>query len=126
MIFNQVSKRVKLERADIVKYQLLTHFYLEKINVSQADLECLTMLVFNPEIDLTDFCNHASDEGIFKTPQSVRNAVSRFERMGVIDKAGKSRKVIKVSDKLNIQSQGNVLLDYKFVSIEPEEVQGNS
>lgn len=111
-----------MDRAGIVKYQLITYCYLEKINVSQADLDCLTMLSFNPEMDLTDFCNHVSDEGIFKTPQSVRNAVSRFERIGVIEKSGKSRKVVKISDKVNVITSGNILLDYKFVSIESEEV----
>lgn len=122
MIVNQVSKKVKLDKDILVKYQLLTHCYLEKINVSNADLDCLTMLAFNEEIELTEFCNYASDEGVFKTPQSVRNAIIKFERKGMIEKNGKSRKMIKLSDNLNIQVKGNVLLDYKFVSIEPQEV----
>lgn len=122
MIVNQVSKKVKMSKDDIVKYQLLTHCYLERINVSNADLNCLTMLAFNNEIELTEFCNYASDEGIFKTPQSVRNAIIKFERKGMIEKNGKGRKMIKLSDSLNIQSTGTVLLDYKFVSIESQEV----
>ena len=122
MIVNQVSKKVKMERQDIVKYQLLTHCYLEKINVSNADLDCLTMLAFNEEVELTEFCNNASDEGIFKTPQSVRNAVIKFERKGMIEKNGKGRKMIKLASTLNVQAKGNVFLDYKFVSIEPQEV----
>ena len=122
MIVNQVSKKVKMERQDIVKYQLLTYCYLEKINVSNADLDCLTMLAFNEEVELTEFCNNASDEGIFKTPQSVRNAVIKFERKGMIEKNGKGRKMIKLAPALNVQAKGNVFLDYKFVSIEPQEV----
>ena len=122
MIVNQVSKKVKMERQDIVKYQLLTHCYLERITVSNADLDCLTMLAFNEEVELTEFCNNASDEGIFKTPQSVRNAVIKFERKGMIEKNGKGRKMIKLAPALNVQAKGNVFLDYKFVSIEPQEV----
>lgn len=122
MIVNQVSKKVKMGKGDIVKYRLLTHCYLEKINVSNADLDCLTMLAFNGEIELTEFCNNASDEGVFKTPQSVRNAVIKFERKGMIEKNGKGRKMIKLSPSLNVQAKGNVLLDYKFVSLESEEV----
>ena len=122
MIVNQVSKKVKMGKNDIAKYQLLTHCYLEKINVSNADLDCLTMLAFNGEIELTEFCNNASDEGVFKTPQSVRNAVIKFERKGMIEKNGKGRKMIKLSPSLNVQAKGNVLLDYKFVSLESEEV----
>jgi len=122
MIVNQVSKKVKLDKDIIVKYQLLTHCYLEGINVSNADLNCLTMLAFNEEIELTEFCNYASDEGVFKTPQSVRNAVIKFERKGMIEKNGKGRKLIKLSANLNIQVKGNVFLDYKFISLEPQEV----
>ena len=122
MIVNQVSKKVKLDKDILVKYQLLTHCYLEGINVSNADLDCLTMLAFNEEIELTEFCNYVSDEGVFKTPQSVRNAIIKFERKGMIEKNGKGRKLIKLSANLNIQVKGNVLLDYKFVSIEPQEV----
>ena len=122
MIVNQVSKKLKLDKDILVKYQLLTHCYLEGINVSNADLDCLTMLAFNEEIELTEFCNYVSDEGVFKTPQSVRNAVIKFERKGMIEKNGKGRKLIKLSANLNIQVKGNVLLDYKFVSIEPQEV----
>jgi hypothetical protein len=122
MIVNQVSKKVKMSKGDIVKYQLLTHCYLERITVSNADLDCLTMLAFNGEIELTEFCNYASDEGIFKTPQSVRNAVIKFERKGMIEKNGKGRKMIKLAPVLNVQAKGNVLLDYKFVSLESEEV----
>jgi len=120
MIVNQVSKKVKMSKGDIVKYQLLTHCYLERITVSNADLDCLTMLAFNGEIELTEFCNYASDEGIFKTPQSVRNAVIKFERKGMIEKNGKE--MIKLAPVLNVQAKGNVLLDYKFVSLESEEV----
>lgn len=122
MIVNQVSKRVKVGKKDIIKYQLLTYCYLERINVSNADLDCLTMLAFNGEIELTEFCNYASDEGVFKTPQSVRNAVIKFERKGMIEKNGKGRKMIKLHPTLNVQVEGTVLLDYKFVSLESEEV----
>lgn len=122
MIVNQVSKKVKMSKQDIVKYQLITYCYLEKINVSNADLDCLTMLAFNDEMELTEFCNYASDEGIFKTPQSVRNAVIKFERKGMIEKNGKGRKMIKLSPGLSVQARGNVLLDYKFVSIESQEI----
>jgi hypothetical protein len=43
-IVNQVDKRVRMNRWDIVKFQLMTHCYLFKIQVSEADLNCLTYL----------------------------------------------------------------------------------
>ena len=52
----------------------------------------------------------------------MRNAVIKFERKGMIEKNGKGRKMIKLAPALNVQAKGNVFLDYKFVSIEPQEV----
>jgi len=43
-IVNQVDKRVRMTTWQIVKYQILTHCYLYNIQVSEADLDCLTYL----------------------------------------------------------------------------------
>ena len=37
-IVNQVDKRVKMTRWDIVKFQLMTHCYLYKIPVSESEI----------------------------------------------------------------------------------------
>jgi hypothetical protein len=36
-IVNQVQKRAILSKSDVIKYQILTHCYLNKITVSDAD-----------------------------------------------------------------------------------------
>jgi hypothetical protein len=84
------------------------------------------MLAIQGETDLTDFCNTAADNNIFGCSQSVRNAVAKAERKGLIEfaKVGKSRKKIKISKEIVIQTTGNILLDYKFIRIEPEKSEG--
>ena len=43
-IVNQVQKKVVMSKNDVIKYQILTHCYINKITVSESDLDCLTLL----------------------------------------------------------------------------------
>lgn len=122
-IVNQVQKKVRMDLWECVKVQFLVHCFIKNIKISDLDLSCLSMLAIQGETDLTDFCNTAADNNIFGCSQSVRNAVAKAERKGLIEfvKVGKSRKKIKVSKEIVIQTSGNILLDYKFIRIEPQE-----
>lgn len=117
-IVNQVEKRVRLDPWRIVKYQILTYSYLYDIPVSEAELECITLLVFEGEQDLTTFCQKAFERKIFSSTQSVRNCLTKSERKGLIKKSGKNKKRIKVHPDINVVFQGNVLLDFKFLSLD--------
>lgn len=121
-IVNQIEKRVRMNIWDIVKYQILTHCYLQKIVLSEADLECLTFLAFKGEQELTQFCTQAADKKIFQSPQTVRNALNKAESKNLILKEGKSKKKITVHPDLKIQTNGNILLDYKFLAVETSQV----
>jgi len=126
MLVNKVDKRVKLEKRDVVRYQILTHCFLNNIQVSDSDLNCLTELGLLEQDELTSFCNKVADKKIFKTPQSVRNAINKAEKKNLLTKEGKSRKIIRLHKGLNVQVNGTVLLDFKFVAVEAEEVQGDN
>lgn len=117
-LVNQVDKRVRMNRWDIVKYQLLTHCYLYKIVVSESDLECLTLLAMEGEAELTSFCNKAHDQHIFSSIQSVRNCLTKVEKKKLIMKEGKNKKKIYINPDIKVHSSGNILLDFKFLSIE--------
>ena len=39
-IVNKVNKKVKMSRDDVIKYQILTHCFLNDIQISNSDLEC--------------------------------------------------------------------------------------
>ena len=121
-LVNQIDKRVKMDRFDIVKYQILTHCYLNKISVSEADLNCLTYLALEGDQELTTFCSKAHDQHIFSSIQSVRNCLTKAEKKHLIKKEGKNRKKIFIHPDLKVFSKGNILLDYKFLSVATQEV----
>lgn len=114
----QIEKRVRMEGWEIVKYQILTYCYLQKIVLSEADLNCLTFLAVLGETELTHFCTKAADKKIFQSPQTVRNALNKAENRKLITKEGKSKKRISIHPDMKIQTNGNILLDYKFLSLE--------
>jgi hypothetical protein len=120
-LVNQIDKRVKMDRFDIVKYQILTHCYLNKISVSEADLNCLTYLALEGDQELTSFCMKAHSKKIFSSIQSVRNCLTKAEKKNLIKKEGKNRKKIYINPDVNVYSKGNILLDFKFLSLETQE-----
>ena len=122
-LVNQVRKNVRLQKWDLVKFQILTHCYVNKILLSNADLECLTLLSFNEPIELSSFCSDASaeDDSIFKSPQSVRNSLNKSEKFNLISRSSSNKKMIMLNPQLKIQVKGNVLLDYKFFAHESKE-----
>jgi len=121
-LVNQVQKRVRMSKWDIVKFQIVTHCYLKKIAVSNADLDCLTLLSLNSPVELTDFCYDASeDHGVFKSPQTVRNSLNKAEKNGLVIKDPSNKKMISINNSLQIQTEGSVLLDYKFLANDTKE-----
>jgi hypothetical protein len=122
-LVNQVQKRVKMPKWDIVKFQIMAHCYINKIAVSESDLNCLTLLSFNEPIELTNFCLDASaeEDWIFKTPQTVRNCINKAEKNKLVMKDADNKKLIKLNPEIKIQTQGTILLDYKFLSYDTKE-----
>jgi hypothetical protein len=123
-IVNQVQKRVKMPKWDIVQFQILTYCFINRISINESDLNCLTLLSFNQPIALTDFCYDASSEEgwIFKSPQTVRNAINKAEKQNLVVKDVKNKKMIALNPDIKIQTEGTILLDYKFLGNDPEEV----
>jgi hypothetical protein len=116
-LVNQVQKRVKMPKWDVVKFQILTHCYINGMTMSESDLNCLTLLSFNQPIELTHFCYDASseEEWIFKSPQTVRNCINKAEKNGLVVKDADNKKLIMINPDLKLQTQGSILLDYKFL-----------
>jgi hypothetical protein len=122
-LVNQVQKRVRISKWDVVKFQILTHCYINKITMSESDLNCLTLLSFNQPIELTNFCLDASaeEDWIFKSPQTVRNSINKAEKQGLVIKDTSNKKLIRMNPDIKIQTEGTVLLDYKFLGHDTEE-----
>jgi hypothetical protein len=123
-LVNQVQKRVKMPKWDLVKYQILTHCYINKVSLSESDLDCLTLLSFNQPIELTDFCYDASSEEgwIFKSPQTVRNSINKSEKNQLIVRDDTNKKVIMLNPNMKVQTEGTVLLDYKFLGSDSQDI----
>jgi hypothetical protein len=111
-LVNQVQKRVRMPKWEIVKFQILTHCYINRIAVSESDLNCLTLLSFNEPIELTHFCYDASaeEEWIFKSPQTVRNCINKAEKNNLVIKDTSNKKLIMVHPALKIQSKVQLCL----------------
>jgi hypothetical protein len=122
-LVNQVQKKVKMPKWDVVKFQILTHCYINKIIMSESDLNCLTLLSFNQPIELTHFCYDASseEEWIFKSSQTVRNCINKAEKNNLVLKDATNKKIIMLNPDLKIQTEGTILLDYKFLGYDTKE-----
>lgn len=115
-IVKQVQKKVVMSKKDIIKFQLLTHCYIKSITVSNSDLECLTLLSNIGPIELTHFCYDAAEEHkIFKSQQTVRNCVNKCIKNNLIKKDSKNKKLISIDNKVNVETDGTIFLDYKFL-----------
>jgi hypothetical protein len=133
--FNVVDKKVNMTLEDIIKFQIVTYCYVNKVIVSDAELNCLTLLGLNKKIELSEFCNACCDPAnrdktpetsftkiIFKTPQTVRNCIARMTNHNIIHKDGLGHsKTIELNPSLKIQGTGNVLLNFKIYHIDTQE-----
>ena len=117
---NLVQKKVKMGHRDIIKYQLLTHCFMNDVQLSNNELECLTLLGAFGDYELSEICNIAVTKKIFKTAQSVRNFLTKATRINLVVKKGSNKKEIKLNDTLSIQTDGNIVLDYKIVYVTQE------
>ena len=113
----QVQKRAVMPKWEIVKFQILSHCYINRIVVSESDLNCLTLLSITGPMELTHFCYDASSDEqlIFKSPQTVRNSINKAIKNMLVIKENDDKKIIKLNPALMIQTEGDVLLDYKFL-----------
>lgn len=115
-LVNQVQKRVVMSKNDVIKFQILTHCYINGITMSESDLDCLTLLSLLGPIELSHFCYEASDEHkIFKSEQTVRNCINKCEKNNLVSKDPANKKIVLINPDLKVQIDGDVLLDFKFL-----------
>lgn len=114
MQVNIVEKKARLSLKGIVKFQILTHCYLNKIALSESELDCLTLLSIQSPVEITAFCNTVADEGIFKSCQTARNCLAKLEKSGLVLKEGKNKKILHLSKTMPIHHEGNIVYNVKF------------
>ena len=108
---------------DIIKYQLITESFINRIHITNSELDCLALLGAYGEYELADFCNSIVEEKIFSNPQTVRNFLNKAEKTDLILKKtikGSNRKRIRLNPSFNIQTDGNIVLDYTIAYVAQE------
>jgi hypothetical protein len=118
---NLVTKKVRMGHRDIIKYQLVTYCFVHDIQLSNNELNCLTLLGAYGEHELSEFCNSAVEEKIFKTSQTVRNFLTKASKLKLVRKDGTNKKSISLAGELKIQTSGNIVLDYKLIYVTEEQ-----
>lgn len=119
---NQITQKVKIPSLEeMVKLQLLIYCHFKNIRVSDADLNCLAYLAIEGDQELTQFCIKAADKKIFSGAQSVRNCLRKAEIKHLIMKEGKNKKKIYISPDISVITIGNILLDLKYIYVDPKE-----
>jgi len=116
-IVNKVEHKVYLCKSDIIKFQILTYCFLNKIPIADGELECLALLSQRGEQDLNQFCNLVFNEGIYASPQVTRNSLTKSERKTLVIKDGKNKKKVFLNPEIKLQTEGNILLDFKFAHL---------
>ena len=114
---NLVTKRVQMGRRDIIKYQLITECFINRIHITNAELDCLALLGAYGEYDMAEFCNSIVEEKIFSNSQTVRNFLNKASKSKLILKKankGSNRKKVRLNPSFNIQTEGTIVLDYKI------------
>ena len=117
--FNKVDKKVKLTLEEIIKFQIITHCYINHITISESEINCLTLLGLNHRDKDSSL---AYTKVIFKTPQTVRNCLAKLSNYNIISKVGLGHnKTVELNPELMVQVKGNILLDYKIFHIDSQE-----
>lgn len=117
------NKPVKMDLFETIKFQLMVHCFVNKISLNETEYNCLALLGCKGEMRLVEFCRLASDLGFLGNPTAVNNCLARVEKSKLFIKKGAGKKMIFLNPDLNMQTKGNLLLNYKIVRIESDELQ---
>lgn len=116
-----VNKQVSLSLIDIIKYQLNMHCFINKIRISPAQLDCLSMLGLYGEINMSDFCNEVVSEEIFGNVQTTRNFITKCVKDDLVTRSGLGNKLVSINKNLELLTEGTILLNLKIYHLETDK-----
>ena len=111
-----IEKKIRVKYADAIRLQIKMYCFMNKLSLSENEINCLVYLSAFSDYVLNDFCKKAADVGIFKSTQTVRNFISKAVENGFVDKFGE-RNRIKISDKLELCRNSEMLLKYNILYV---------
>lgn len=121
-----VEKPIQLELFEIIKFQLISHCFLNNILLNETELNCLAFLGMRGESRLIEFCKLAVEMKFLGSTMAVNNCLARVERSKLFLKEGAGKKMIRLNPELGIQTKGNIFLNYKILRVEPDKLQGSN
>lgn len=118
----KVEKTVRLNRFEIVKYQLIHHCFMNRIKLTDTELNCLALLGEIGSIRLTEFAKRAVEKEFLGNSVSVTNCLSKIRRSNLFIEKGVGKKVIFLNPDLNIKSEGTLVIELKLIKLDEANV----
>ncbi len=116
-----VNKQVPLSLIEVIKFQINMYCFINKIRLSPAQLDCLSLLGLYGEMNMSDFCNEVVSEEIFGNVQTTRNFITKCVKDGLVTRSGLGNKLVALNQSLEILTEGNILLNLKVYHIETDK-----
>jgi hypothetical protein len=98
---NSTVVKYHMHQSSLIRVQVILYCHMNgyfpgtaRSRVSFADIDCLTLLGMRGKTNLISFCKELVGFGVFKSVQSVRNAVSKLQDKNLISKEGRSHKIV--------------------------------
>ncbi len=108
-----VTKKIKVDsQFKMVKLQFILYCFLNDVNLSNADLDCLTHMA------IKGFGNNILEEvvknKVFKTTQTARNCRTKLTKLGLLVNDSEGRRL---NPTLSIGIDNIILLDMKIGNV---------
>lgn len=113
-----VNKQIPLSLIEIIKFQINMHCFNNKIRLSPAQLDCLSLLGLYGDMNMSDFCNEVVSGEIFGNVQTTRNFITKCVKEGLVKRSGLGNKVVSISEHLELLTEGTILLNLKIYHLE--------
>ena len=119
-----VNKQVPLSLIEVIKFQINMYCFINKIRLSQAQLDCLSLLGLYGEMNMSDFCNEVVSEEIFGNVQTTRNFITKCVKEHLVTRSGLGNKLVSLNKELELLTEGTILLNLKVYHLETDKGEG--
>jgi len=113
-----VNKQVPLSLKEVIKFQINMYCFINKIRLSPAQLDCLSLLGLYGDINMSDFCAEVVSEEIFGNVQTTRNFITKCVKDDLVTRSGLGNKIVSINKKLELLTEGTILLNLKVYYVE--------
>jgi len=107
---------VRMDRKEIIKFQLIVHCYINSITVSDFGLDIATGIGENESIELNDYAKDLCAKGVFTQEQAARTAINRLVSAGIVVKQkreGTRKRLLYLHPSIGIHNQTPIFVDVK-------------